>query len=175
MAVKLIRHHELTGDTSSIEFTTISGEFTDLLLVYSIRTTRQASNAFIGVVFNETQVDIPWTSLRGTGTDVTGGSISLYYWPVAPANTATANIFGNGQIYISDYASSTSYKNISTENIHEDNAAFGEQRVVSGLYQNNNPITSIRLFEQSGGNFKQYSSATLYGITADNDGNVVVS
>lgn len=173
--MQLIEHKELASDTSGITFTNIPQTFDDLLVVFSLRSNRNATNAFIGVVFNSNQVNIPWVQLRGTGTGSDYGSNSLYYWPVIPGNTSTANTFGSGQILISNYASTTSYKPLLTDNTMEDNASFSDMRLVAGNYQSNSAITSLELFDQAGGLLRQYSSATLYGIVGDSDGTTTVS
>ena len=78
--------------------------------------------------------------------------------------TATANTFGNMEIYIPNYAGSSN-KSVSVNQVGEDNAATAYATLLAGLWSNTAAITSIKLTPFSGGaSFVQYSTAYLYGV-----------
>ena len=55
----------------------------------------------------------------------------------------------------------------------ENNVTEGYQQIAAGLYNSTSAVSSIEI--ASGGSFVEYSSATLYGITAGSDGTTAVS
>ena len=75
--------------------------------------------------------------------------------------TYTANTFGNGDIYITNYASSNT-KTVSIDGVTENNAT-GSFAILSTGSWTTTAITSIKL-ESDGGTIAQYSTAYLYGI-----------
>jgi hypothetical protein len=171
----LIEHIEVgSGGAASIEFTSIPSTYTDLLIVTSIR-----SDATPGVVwqgmnigFNDYASAPSRRNLYGTGSG-TGSDISTaFHWFEVSAN-ATASTFGNGQIYIPNYTSSTN-KSFSIDGVSENNGTAALQAIVAGLWSVTNAITSIKLTPSSG-NIVQYSSASLFGILAGSDGTTTVS
>jgi hypothetical protein len=67
---------------------------------------------------------------------------------------------------------------MSVDLVTENNAsgAFSAmQRIVAALWNDTDPITSIEFDADAATNYKQYSSVTLYGITAGSDGTTIVS
>jgi len=74
----------------------------------------------------------------------------------------TGSVFGVSITEILDYTSATKYKVTRSIGGCDTNGA-GLAIVYSGLWMNQNPITSIKLFQASG-NFAAYSSFGLYGI-----------
>ena len=79
------------------------------------------------------------------------------------ANTSTANSFGNGEIYISNYTGSTN-KPYSADYVLENNATTAYAGLDSGIRNNTAAITSIYLSPEPTSNFMQYSNFYLYGI-----------
>jgi len=80
---------------------------------------------------------------------------------------------GSVGIYIPNYTSSNA-KSASIDGVSENNATASYQTIDAFLWNDTSAITSITL-TLSGGNFAQYSSASLYGVTAGNDGITTVS
>jgi hypothetical protein len=79
-------------------------------------------------------------------------------------NTSTSNTFGNGSIYIPNYAGSNN-KSVSTDVVVENNATESSQYLLAGLWSDTSAITTIRLYSRNSHNFLQYSTAYLYGIS----------
>lgn len=168
-----------SGGASSIQFTSIPATFTDLYLVISAKTSFAALTSSLGVFLNSASGDTSYRYLRGTGSAVTSASDSArqdFYVGEAPANNSTASTFGSFHVYIPNYLLSQQ-KSMSSEGVHETNGSTAYQFVSAGLCSKTAAITSVtvRGFEGTSGDLVQYSSASLYGITAGSSGGVTVS
>jgi hypothetical protein len=160
-----------SGGASSIDFTSIPGTYTDLVVKFSVRNT--GNNAGIAFRFNsDTGANYSYKVLYGTGasalsfSQTVAAGYNTYLFAYTTPSSATASTFGNGEIYIPNYAGSTN-KSSSIDSVSEDNATTAYQSMTAGLWSNTAAITSIKLLSDPGGassNFAQYSTATLYGI-----------
>lgn len=74
-----------------------------------------------------------------------------------------ANIFGAGVIDILDYNNTNKYKTVRSFTGYDFNGGGGVG-LVSGLWMNTAPITSITMNQQSSGNFAINTRFSLYGI-----------
>lgn len=173
-AMTLIQHAEVpSGGLAEIEFATISQEYTDLMLVCSVRNnTRNSPNGGFAyrVLFNSATANQTFRSLRGNGSSTLSQTDANILFIGGGSNEA----FGNSSIYIANYTSNT-YKPVSVDGVSETNAADTYQYIFAGLWSDNSPITNIKLQGLFGDTLVQYSSATLYGITAGSDGVTTVS
>jgi hypothetical protein len=157
-----------SGGASSIDFTSIPSIYTDLCVKVSIRDNYPYEWGQVNMRFNGSSTGYSGIQLQGTGS-ATGSSSSSSWgttYIVSGRGTganATANTFGNSEIYIPNYAGS-SYKSISTNDATENNGTAAFLDVVAGLWSNTAAITSISLFD-TGYTIQQYSTATLYGIS----------
>jgi hypothetical protein len=161
-----------SGGAASIEFTAISGDYTDLVVLVSGRGTSNegVGGAVYNVRFNGSSVNYSGRRLAGNGSSAF--SSADFFLPMS-ANDYTANTFGNSQIYIPNYRSAVA-KSWSGDSVGENNASNALQYIVAGLWNDTSAIISIQLIPNIG-NFAQHSSASLYGITAGSDGIVAVS
>ena len=162
-----------SGGAANIEFTFIPSTYTDLKLVYSTRGSQAGYHTQgIRLTVNETTSGYTTRTVGSDGLDpvsttnpygVTSASISTF----GGGADSTANIFGNNEIYIPNYAGSNN-KSISTDSVTENNAAalYRTQMYLGAvLLSNTAAISSIRIAPETGeGNFVQYSTAYLYGI-----------
>jgi len=158
-----------SGGAANIEFTSISSTYTDLVLKMSLRENADANGQQIGVRFNGSTSGYSRLASygRGNGVDTAKGTIETYArFGFAQSSTFTASIFGNYEMYIPDYASTTEYKAFKTDSITESTAVeVYAQGFWVGLWANTSAITSILLQNLSGStSFVQYSTADLYGI-----------
>lgn len=167
--MQLIQHQELASSQTSIVFNSIPQTFTDLYLVFSMRTDAGSTNADIGL--NGSYSDFTVRSLFGSGSGVTSETTVRIVGAITNQTP-----FTNGAVYIPNYTSSVA-KSISIDTVSENNATTAYQTIWAGLWNpaSNTAITSLSLREDGGGNILQYSSATLYGITKGSDGIVSVS
>ena len=156
------------GGAANIAFTGIPATYTDLLLVTSLRTTDTATTrADCQIAFNNGGS----SSWRGMYTDrgaapSTNSSTQTgsFYWNMgATANDATTNTFANTQLYLANYTS-TGLKTASSESVCETNSSSGSITLIANSFNNSAATTSLTITSAYGGNFVQYSTASLYGI-----------
>jgi len=147
---------------SNVTFSSISGSFTDLVLVVFI-----ASNSINDDMFlqynSDTGSNYSNTTLRGNGTTAsstrTSNATGARFSDQSSPTTSSSNI---AIINIMNYANTTTYKtNISRSN----NASTGIDAMVT-LWRNTAAITSVKVFPASG-NMASGSTFTLYGIKAE--------
>jgi hypothetical protein len=140
--------------------------YTDLKIVSSTRTDRASQTAdWVKISFNGSTSSFSLRELEGDGTTAASytGTTGLAFF--APASTATANTFGNSEVYIPNYTSSN-YKSYSADTVTENNAASANAAINAGLWSNTAAITSISFTPNLGTNFLQYSTFSLYGLAA---------
>jgi hypothetical protein len=152
------------GGASAMTFSSIPATYTDLLIVFSVRDTNGAVIPNTYMSFNgDTAANYKNRWLLGTGTGTgsqqnlsTGG---IYFYN--QGSGATANTFGNTQIYIPNYAGSTQ-KSVSVDAVTENNSSQAGQSLDAGLWTGTAAINSITFgFDSTAA---QYSTASLYGI-----------
>jgi hypothetical protein len=165
----LLERTELNASAASITFSNIPQTgYTDLKIVFSIRTDNNSSNylsAFI--TFNGSSTGYSQRMLYGTGSSAlsASGSGSYLDWSAYGSTTAaTASTFGNGEIYIPNYTGSTN-KSVSADSVSETNATNAITALTAGLWSNTAAITSIT-FTGNSGNLMAGSTFSLYGIAA---------
>ena len=161
-----------SGGAASVTFNNIPQTFTDLKVVCSVRASRTAQTwDSIAVQFNnETtgtnySATLTYALTGGPGSirETTSNRLGLVQY--ASSIAATANTFGNGEIYIPNYLSAN-FKQIIGDSVAETNGTADYLLSLSaGLWRNTSAITSITTYPISGGTFLQYSTFTLYGIT----------
>jgi len=154
-----------SGGAASIEFTGIDGDAKDLVLQVSARSSQASVAANYGIRFNgDSGSNYNILRLEGDGGGVNTGRFAftqiLGY--AINASTSTANTFGNGEFYISNYASSA-YKSVGANSVTENNATTAEASLVAGIWNNTAAITSILL--TCDGDFVEHSTASLYSIS----------
>jgi hypothetical protein len=119
------------------------------------------------MTFNGSSSGYSNRGLGGNGSSafsfVNAGSASIEDNATLTDNSATANTFGNGEIYIPNYTGSNN-KSVLSDGVGENNGTTSYQFITAGLWSNSAAITSIVLTPLVGTLFLQYSTATLYGI-----------
>lgn len=151
------------GGASSIDFTSIPGTYTDLLLVLSARST--VNTGVVRVSFNGSGSSFSSRVLQGTGSSALSFTETTFVGHTSNSDY-TANTFGSHAIYIPNYAGSA-YKSFSVDSVAETNASANLSNLIAGLWSNTSAITQITL---SLSNFAQYSTASLYGILKGSGG-----
>ncbi len=152
-----------SGGASSIDFTSIPGTYTDLMLMHSLRTSRSSTSESILLSFNGVTTNRTNRRIYGSGTTANSTSDTIMYAGQASGATATASTFGNSSIYIPNYAGSNN-KSSSEDGVSETNATGVIMDLNANLWANTAAITSISLTGENSGTFQQYSTAYLYGI-----------
>lgn len=163
------------GGASSIDFTSIPGTMTDLMLVISGRSTGTPGNQFdfCKIAFNGSTVDFTERSLGGNGASVYSFTSPGNYLGEIPSSQATANTFSSVSAIIPNYAGSTN-KAFSADGVSEHNGTGAQSNISAGLWSQTAAITSISVTTNTG-IWAQYSTATLYGIKKGSLAGVTVS
>lgn len=160
------------GGASSIDFTSIPGTYTDLVLVVSGRATASGNPSQQRIRFNgDTASNYTTRTLQGTGSSANSVAFTTTYFggPNIVDSSFTANTFGNAIIYLPNYAGSTA-KTISADVVQENNASTAYSEITAGLWNNTAAITSLTIYNFT---FAQYSTASLYGILKGSGGATV--
>lgn len=147
-----------TGSQTTITFNSISGSFTDLVLVIAGNT----ANLTTGIIFNNDTTSLySRTGLRGDGTNATSFR-----------QTPQINIAFDGSVsqpgqnfiaHIMNYSNSTTNKTVLARS---NNASAGIDQIV-GLWRSTSAITRIDVISIGlTTNFSSGTTFTLYGIKA---------
>ena len=155
------------GGASTIDFTSIPATYTDLCVKISTRSAvAGTSQDDINVTFNGSTSSYTWRNILGSGSSAisqNGATAYIRMSAVTPNAGTTASAFSNAEIYVPNYAGSTN-KSASIDMVSEANQTSTYMGLIAGLWSNTSAITQITLTGASG-NFVQYSTATLYGIS----------
>ena len=151
---------------ASVTFSTISGAYTDLVLVIRVTGSEAISRAVLMTFNNDTGSNYSITRLYGDGSTASSDrfssqtSIDAGFLP-GSNGTGPGTIIAN----IMNYSNATTYKTV----LHrwESQAAASGSRYTAaevGLWRNTSAITEIDLVQGAGENFASGSTFTLYGI-----------
>ena len=152
----------LSTATASVTFSSISGSYTDLVLVINAGASALED---IGCRLNsDTGSNYSTTIFAGNGSSPSTGRISnatnigLTSNAYLPTSVSSAHI-----VHFMNYSNSTTYKTVLCRGA---SASSGTEAIV-GLWRNTSAITTIYLYgRNSGYNFLSGSTFTLYGIKA---------
>ena len=152
-----------SGGAANIEFTSIPATYTDLVLKISSRGTSANASAgyYYDVTFNNTSANRTGRYLSKLNANPDSGIFTS--WGLSTPSDFTASTFSSGELYIPNYTSAN-YKSSSLDSANENNSSTQRMTMSAGLWSDTAAITSIKLV-QGGGNFAQYSTAYLYGIS----------
>jgi len=159
------------GGAASIDFTSIPGTYTDLMLVVSARSSSTGIQPTLTI--NGSSASQSNRFLFGDGAGVTSSTASSI-WSFVSGSTFTANTFGSTTFYFPNYAGATN-KSISIDTVSENNGTSSYADISAALWSSTAAITSLSVVAQASNSLVQYSTATLYGITKGSSGGVTVS
>ena len=149
----------LGSANNTVEFTSIPGTYTDLVLI--INATRPAGFDDGSVRFNgDTGSNYSSTLLTGNGSTAGGNTYAN--------QTLALNLLLNAEyspniVHIMNYANTTKNKVFITRaNVPADGV-----RLITSLWRNTSAITSITLVTSGNSDFGSGSMFTLYGIKAE--------
>jgi hypothetical protein len=158
-----------SGGAANIQFTSIPGTYTDLLIKLSTRDDSNDGSPSARITFNGSTAN-EYTNRRvvgfsGTSTgSFSDTSIAYAYAGFNTTSVHTASTFSNNEIYIPNYAGSTN-KSFSMDGVIENNSAsVNALGLYAQIWSNTAAITSV-LIKPATANFVQYSTAVLYGIS----------
>ena len=166
-----------SGGAAAINFTSIPGTYTDLLVTGSLRCdASQTNGTALCYQFNSStsgytnKIVYGDGSTTGSTSNTTLSANGSTYGRLAGLginNTAqTANTFSSLSFYIPNYAGSNN-KSGSVDVTVENNGTAAEADLSATLWSNTAAITSISFAPYNAANFVQYTTMYLYGIKKD--------
>jgi hypothetical protein len=146
---------------ANVTFSSISGAYTDLVLIINSKFT-SASQDTLCQLNDDTTNNYTGTIIRGSGSAAAStrytGSASLYFDNYG-GTTALENTY---IVNFMNYSNTTTFKTILSR---FSNASAGVEASAQ-LYRSTSAITKIKIYP-SGGNLDTGSTFTLYGIKAE--------
>jgi len=153
------------GNLGSIEWNNIPQTGKDLMVLFSLRSTRTGGpESITNWYLNASSSGYTYRRLRGTGSAVDSLSGSEQWPAAANSNSVTTNTFGNGSLYISNYTNSTA-KSGSIDSVSENNSTNAIQTILATSWSGTSAVTSLVLTDLLGGDWMQNSTASLYIIS----------
>ena len=151
----------LGSAATSITFSSISGSYTDLVLIIS--GSLSSSDYSLGLQCNsDTSALYSATYITGNGTAASSGSALSENMALVGSMT---NAQSNSIIQIQHYSNTTTFKTF----LGRGNATANRVRAYVGLYRSTSAITALTLKLYGGGGGDTFSTGTvvtLYGIAA---------
>lgn len=150
---------------SSVTFNSIPQTgYTDLVMKASVRC---SDNVDYGTMtINGSSANFSSKKVYGDGSSALSSSrTDNYVIGFFDQSAATANTFSNIEAYFSNYTSSN-YKSFQLDGVTENNSASGAiANMAAYLWSNTAAISSLS-FTPASGKFAQYSTFSLYGVSA---------
>lgn len=148
----------LSSAQASVTFSSISGSYTDLVLVISAKATSSVVNH--RMQFNaDTGTNYSWTRLFGNGSSAQSDRGSSNASCLIGAIDTT--VFTADVISIQNYSNTTTYK---TAIVRSNNTSYNTEATVN-LWRSTSAITEIKIITSSQ-QLETGSTFTLYGIKA---------
>jgi hypothetical protein len=181
MSVTLIATATSTSSFSTFDFQSISGSYTDLMLVISANSTSTlGSYNRMNLAFNGGPLSSQSNTICSRGFLENPGNVPNSD-PITDGNigwipaTSNASQFSTFTLYITNYAGTSGTRGWIARNANGINgttngsAAFG---LASAVINASTAITRITIGDASGANLRGHSVASLYGITKGGSGSV---
>ena len=149
----------LSSNTASVTFSSISGSYTDIILVAMTQrvTATTNTNFQVGNGSIDTGTNYSNTAIYGDGTN----AASYYEQNQSRLNAGSTTANWQTQIIqFMNYSNTTTYKTILTR---QSNSGAAAQALV-GLWRSTSAINTVKLYLADGNNFLSGSTFTLYGI-----------
>jgi hypothetical protein len=159
----------LSSAAASVTFSSISANYTDLILVSFARNSSAVStDESLNLEVNgDTGSNYSFTQLFGNGSTATSNRVSntTVYSSAGRVSGGgtTAGTFGANIVHLQNYSNSTTNKTFLTRG----NTAEAYALTSVGLWRSTSAITSIKLTSSGGFNLAAGSTFTLYGIKAE--------
>lgn len=158
----------LTQSAASVTFDNLpTSGYTDLKVVVSARTDNNAGFPWAGLrlAVNGLTTNQSFRAVYGNGSSASSGSGSVIESGLATSSLATANTFGNSELYIPNYAGSQQ-KSMSVDSAQETNGTTALLGLQANLWASTAAIISLTFTSQNSWNFVAGSTFSLYGIAA---------
>jgi hypothetical protein len=157
-----------SGSVSQITFTSISGAYTDLIVIvngyanygFADRTTLALR---VGNGSLDTSSVYSNTSFYGNGTTPNSnrGSAQSYIFTGVISEKS-----GTTTIHLQNYSNTATFKTVLTRGNSLGSTAAQDIGVTAGLWRSTSAINTVQIYVADGTNFGSGSTVTLYGIAA---------
>jgi hypothetical protein len=153
--------------TSTINFTSISGSYTDLVLV--INHSSSSISGLIGININNDSTNNNYSNTRltwdagGFGADRSNNANAFNQHFISWGRTN----MGTTIVNFNNYSNTTTYKSIITRTSNIANSTAGQGMVGVILWRSTSAINQITLTQSSAIDFNVGTMATIYGIKAE--------
>jgi hypothetical protein len=161
----------LTAVATSITFSSIPSNYTDLMLVANAVTATAGTNIMFRANSASGASSYYYTLVVGTGSSASSGSQGSYttaglcgYW-TSGTSASEPNHF---RLHFINYANTTTYKPFISR-YENASATYGEVGLAVGSYRSTSAISSIQVYAGTSApsvNFNVGATFTLYGIKA---------
>jgi hypothetical protein len=153
----------LGSDTADVTFSSISGSYTDLIVVTN--SGASTTDSAVTLRFNsDSGSNYSFTNIYGNGTtaaSVRSSATSAYVaWYICPIAAIEHNVVA----HIMNYSNTTTFKTVISRANRASASSFPGTESIVSLWRSTSAITSIRI--AGGGNLKAGSTFTLYGIAS---------
>lgn len=152
-----------SGGVASIEFASIPQTAKDLLIIASLIDNSGNANMNLQINNNTSGVYNNRSLFGGGNTSNSYTVTNSIDWTLG-AMPGGGVIASNNAVYLPDYAGSNDKLALS-DSVTEANAVAAQQWIFAGRAAITSAITSIKIYSGSGGNLRQYSTASLYLIS----------
>ena len=156
----------LSSATSNITFSSISGSYTDIILVCQFSGASSGQSPYLQIN-SDTGTNYSGTLLTGNGTAAASNRYSsdtqISDNSKGISTTAGANII---TWHFQNYSNTTTYKTVLFRTTAMDGASYQGVTGGVGLWRSTSAITSIKFYLSGSVNLASGTTATLYGITA---------
>jgi hypothetical protein len=150
---------------SSVSFSSISGSYTDLVLVISARGTTAATSTSVYFTTNITGANYSSTWMLGNGSSAASSrysGLNQGYLGYISAASNASDSRGTVIAHFMNYSNTTTFKTV----LSRGNVAEAEVDAYVSLIRGTSAISTITVGEGGGNNFVAGSTFTLYGIKA---------
>lgn len=166
-----IKSAVITSDTASVNFTSISQSYTDLVLMASIDTTNTSGTAYLKLTFNGDTTATYYSATLKNYTATTASRDSTFGGNFIDGSgylyvndtTQASNMFSNFEMYIGGYTTSLK-KPYNAHAFQNNNTSEHYIARDGGFYGSATAISSILIELPSSGSFISGTRFDLYGV-----------
>ena len=151
----------LTSAQTTVTFSSISGSYTDLIIVANTKSVSAGGNQWFMMKFNsDSGSNYSMTYLSGNGSSASSGRYSNRSDGIFPGDTDNTD-YMTMIINIMNYNNSTTYKTVLSRSSDSSDSV----KAIVGLWRSTAAITSVSITNQDvPSNIASGSTFTLYGI-----------
>lgn len=164
-----IANYTSSGSAASYTFSSISGSYTDLILVmnFGINRNGAAFSCQVGNGSVDTGTNYSNTQLYGDGTSAASTrSSSTSSWSLTTWVGYSTTISNNAILQFQNYSNTTTYKTMLARTNNAAGSAYPGTSANVNLWRSTSAINTIKLLCGGTDYFLDGSTFTLYGITA---------